>query len=224
MKRKPFTAFVLLLISLAVHLSCTQKKIGPSKDISIGDLRNVHFPDTPTTTITSSLNHFLYQNPESSLELTYFDTIVARTKNADDFATALRGYVSGRFSGRTFALYDLSVTDTIIGKVNGFFISGYTIDTLQLYQQLFCFITIANSKSYWFFTFQQKASPINAVSKQFFGSIQFNTDDFSESHFRTSHLKLHKPIGKIWHLTPDFELIVPPTYDSDENNNTAPPK
>ena len=194
-------------------LSCTRRKSGSKLDISIGDLHNVHFPDTATETIENSQYNFVYQTSESEFDLVYLDTIEPEVGNANDFDMALRDFVSSSYSGRAFVSYDLNVSDTMIGNVNGLFVSGYSIDTALLYKQLFCFLTIANTKYYGFCTFQQKPSPMNWASKQFFGSIQFNIDDFTESHFRTASLKLHKPIGKIWHFTPDFELIVPPTYD-----------
>lgn len=224
MIRKPFTAFILLIVSIVIMLSCARRKSGSKQDISIGDLRNVHFPDTATETIENSQYNFVYQTPESEFDLVYLDTIEPAVGNADDFARALRDFASASYSGRAFVWYDLNVSDTMIGKVNGLFVSGYTIETNLLYKQLFCFLTIANTKCYGFCTFQQKPGPMNLASKQFFRSIQFNIDDFNESHFRTASLKLHKPIGKIWHFTPDFELIVPPSYDSSDNNTSAPPK
>jgi len=224
MIRIQFRAVVFLFASLAIHFSCTQKKAGSKLDVAVGDLRNVHFPDTPAVTIEDFHHNFVCQNPEYEFDLSYLDTVETRMDNADDFARALRGYLSSSFSGLTLVSYDLHVTDTLIGKVNGLFVSGYTIDTARFYKQVFCFITVANKKCYAFFAFQLNPSPINTASKQFFGSIQFNTDDFSESHFRTAPIKLHKPIGKIWHFTTDFELKDAPTFESDDNNSNAPPK
>ncbi|MBS1512341.1 MAG: hypothetical protein JST86_15950 [Bacteroidetes bacterium] len=203
-----------MLLSSVLQFSCTRKKNNPKQDISIGDLRNVHFPDTALASVDGFYHDFFYEGSEALLDFVYLDTVEIGIRNANDFAMALRGYVVASFSGRKYVRYDFNVTDTTINKVNGLFISGYTIDINEQYKQLFCFLTVANNKCYAFYSLQQNTGPFNNTSKQFFGSIQFNRDDFNESHYRTAHLQLHKPIGKIWHFTPDFELVTPPPYDT----------
>jgi hypothetical protein len=112
-------------------------------------------------------------------------------KNAKELKEALKGYLSGKFSGPELKSYDVTIIDTTIGNSSGFFLTGYTKDSLPSCKYPFCYLTMADNNFYWFYACQA-TSNITNETRQFFHSIQFFPENFKESEYVLPPTTIHK--------------------------------
>ncbi len=218
--------FLFLFFGLMTQLSCAQINSSPKKGKSINEILTVNFLDSVTEYKDNSLHTYFSKGNFGSYELNYFDTVIAPIENEYDLDLSLRGYMSGKFSGPLFEMYDLTLIDTSIGNLVGFFLTGIAHDTTQELRTFYCYLTIANNKSYWFFAYQPSLSSISQETKSFFNSIQFSTNEIREAHYKIEPIRKHKEIGKIWYISPELDFPIesnPKMGDSDMALPIKPP-
>lgn len=212
-----FILFVTLLQSVSTHAQVP---------FTISPVLNLHYPDSVSTHKDGFINNYFGGDSLQSYEVNYFDVVVVKTNDEETFSLALKSFIAGKFAGDGFKSYDLQLTDTLIGNLPGLFISGTTDDTLQEVRKLYCFLTIANSKSYWFFFYLSSPSLPTTKAAQFFSAIQFNRSKIKEANFKIRSFKKHKAVGEVWYTSPELDY---PMYSKRNNGNldepsyTAPP-
>jgi tRNA_anti-like len=202
--------FTLVLFIAVFKLSGTHAQVPLKNSTKINPVLNLGFPDSFSASKNGFINTCLGGDSLNSYELTYFDTVVVKISDESDFNLALKGFVAGKFAGKGFKLYDLRLTDTLIGNLPGFFINGTTDDTLQEVRKFYCFVTIANSSYYWFFNYQRIPSLPIGKADSFFSSIQFDRSKIKEASFKINRFKKHKVVGETWYLSPELDYPMPP--------------
>jgi|GEM_PF-5351682 len=171
-----------------------------AKKTSISNILTITLPDgfLYNRLEEMHLDTWSAQVTSGAYEVDYFDTVVAPIETEIDFQTALKGFLIGKFSGPQFEHYDFTVADTSIGNSNGLWLTGFTKETLVPYQHFFCYLTIANDKSYWFFAFQPVAPTLNTEATRFFNSIEFSREKIKERTYLSGPVSVHKKAGEIW--------------------------
>ncbi len=217
--------FTLVLLVTVFQLPGAHAQMPFGKSTKISAVLNQSLPDSFFADKNGCINTWSGGDSMEWYEVNYFDTIVVKISNEPDFNLALKGFVAGKFAGDGFKSYDLWLTDTLIGNLPGLFISGRTDDTLQDIRKFYCFVTIANSKSYWFFYSLRFPSIPTGKAAGFFSSIQFNRDKIKEAAFKTDSFKKHKAIGKTWYLSPELDYPMPPKEikKADKGKPSYPP-
>jgi hypothetical protein len=218
--------FTLVLFIIVFQLSSTHAQGSFKNSTKISAVLNLSLPDSSSVSKKGYITTYSGGDTLESYELTYFDTILVKISSESDFNLALKSFVAGKFSGEGFKSYDLRLTDTLIGNLSGLFISGTMDDTLQEIRKFYCFVTIANSNSYWFFYYLRFPSLPTTKAGSFFSSIQFNGNKIREAAFKINSFKKHKVIGKTWYLSPELDYPMPPNERKERNQDkpSYPPK
>jgi hypothetical protein len=161
------------------------------KKQSISEVLSVSLPDSIASFKKGILNASFANGKSGLYGVDYYDTVVVPILNESDFRNAIKGYMYGKLRDPGLSTYDLNIRDTIIAGTSGLFITGVSNDTLQSCTHSFCYLTMAQSKFYWFYACQS-TSEINNETKQFFHSINFVLDKISEDGYEPERQKLHK--------------------------------
>jgi hypothetical protein len=198
--------FLLLFFGIMIQLSCAQTKSSPKNGKKINEILTVDFLDSVTETKNNSLHIYFSKGKSGAYELNYFDTVVVSIKNEHELDLSLRGFMSGKFAGPQLENYDLTLIDTTIGNLVGLFLTGIANDTTLEYQTFYCYLTIANNKSYWFFAYQPKLASFSQETNNFFNSIQFTSNKITESNYKIEPIRKHKEIGKVWYVSPELDF------------------
>lgn len=212
------TVFIVsLLVTVSKPPGASAQGLSKSST-KINAILDLDFPGSFSTTKNGHVTNYFGEDTLGSYELIYFDTVVVRTSSEPYFNMALKGFVAGRFAGEGFKSHDLVLTDTLVGNLPGLFITGKTDDTLQDVKRFYCFVTVANSNSYWFYYYWKKPSlPVNRADS-FFSSIQFKSAKIKEAAFTINAVRKHKAIGEAWYLSPELDYPIP----SEESMATNP--
>lgn len=206
-----FILFVTLLQSVSTYAQAP---------FTISPVLSISFPDSFSTSKDGIINTFYGGDSLQSYEINYFNTVVVKTNDEETFSLALKGFIAGKFAGDAFKSFDLRLTDTLIGNLPGLFISGTTNAPLQEVRKLYCFLTIANSKSYWFFFYLSSPSLPTTKAVQFFSAIQFNRSKIKEANFKIRSFKKHKAVGEVWYISPELDY---PMYSKGNNGKLDEP-
>jgi tRNA_anti-like len=217
--------FTLVLCITAFQLPGTYAQVSFKNSTTINAVLNLGVPDSFSASKSGYINTWVGGDSLESYELTFFDTVVVKISNEQDFNIALKGFVAGKFAGEGFKPYNLQLTDTLTGNLPGLFISGTTDDTLQEVRKFYCFVTIANSNSYWFFYYMSIPSLPTEKADSFFSSIQFDRKKIKEAAFKISSFKKHKAAGKAWYLSPelDYPMIPAERKKGNQDRPSYPP-
>lgn len=209
--------FALVLFITIFQVTGTYAQAPVKNSTTINAVLNMSFPVSLSASKNGYINTWAGGDSLDSYELTWFDTVIVKISSETHLNLALKSFVAGKFSGEGFRSYDLRLTDTLIGSLPGFFISGTTDDTLQDIRKFDCFVTIANSNSYWFFYYEGTASLPAENAGSFFSSIQFNRNKIKEAAFRIDAFKKHKVVGQTWYLSPELDYPMPPKEKKKES-------
>jgi tRNA_anti-like len=196
---------ILLLLIMIFRLPGTHAQAPFKNSTKISAVLNVNLPDSSSEIKDGFVTTYYGGDTLESYELNYFDTNVVKISSEFDLNLVLKSFVAGKFAGEGYKSYDLRLTDTLVGNLPGLFISGTTDDTLQETKKFYCFVTIANSNSYWFFYYLRSPSLPTTKADNFFSSIQFNRNKIKEAAFKIHSFKMHKAIGKTWYLSPELD-------------------
>jgi hypothetical protein len=79
----------------------------------------------------------------------------------------------------------------MIGNSSGYFMTGYTTDSLEPCKYQLSYLTIANNFFYWFYACQPSPK-ITDETRQFFQSIQFKPEYFKEAEYHLPPTRIHK--------------------------------
>lgn len=210
----------IVFFTVAFQLSNTYAQLLGNNSTRISTVLNMNFPDSVSINKEGVVNNYVGGDSVEAFELMYFDTVVVKISHEEEFSLALKSFVAGRFAGDDFKAYELQLTDTIIGNLPGLFISGKTNNKLQEVKKLYCFVTIANSKSYWFFYYQSLPGLPASKTNHFFSAIQFDKSKIKEAAFKIRAFKKYKPVGKVWHPSPELDYPMM----SDENKKVKEEK
>jgi hypothetical protein len=124
----------------------------------------------------------------------HYDTVLAYVNSQTDFKQALKEFLGIQFGHAQLIPCDLIVIDTTIGNSAGYFITGYSTDSLASCKYPFCYLTLANNHFYWFYACQS-SSNITHETRQFFQSIQFIRENFKEADYKLPHQRIRKIAG-----------------------------
>jgi len=158
---------------------------------TISDVLTISLPDSALFNKESSLNATFAEGRFGLYGVDFFDTVVVYIENEKDFLNALKGYIGGKLGTTELRSFDLMVRDTSIGNSNGFFMTGYTNDSLERYKFPFCYVTLANSNFYWFYSLQHTPD-ITDETRQFFHSIEFDKEKLQEAGYRLPAMRFRK--------------------------------
>lgn len=209
--------FILVLFITVFQLPGINAQAPFKNGTTINAVLDIGFPDSLSASKNGYINTWAGGDSLDLFELSWFDTVIVKISSAQELNLVLKSFVAGKFSGEGFRSYDLQLTDTLIGSLPGFFISGKTDDKLQDIRKFDCFVTIANSNSYWFFYYVSSPSVPTEKAGRFFSSIQFNRNKIKEAAFRMSSFKKHKPAGQTWYLSPELDYPMPPKEKKKES-------
>jgi hypothetical protein len=198
LKHSMYRITYILLFILA---SCSTKKnpgtplvIDPSwQKKKISRILTISLPDSSRFNKVSILNASFGTGRFGLCGVDYYDTIIVYIENESDFQKALKGYIGGKLGNPQLNSYDLTVRDTTIGNSSGYFLTGFTNDTLQPYKYPFCYVTLADNNFYWFYSLQHTANITNET-RQFFSSIQFARENLKEPEYQVPPTWFHKAI------------------------------
>lgn len=187
---------ILILFSCCTHQNKTLSDNPLIIDSSwqkktISKVLTISLPDSSTFNKVSSLNASFGKGKYGLYGVDYYDTIVVYIETEADFKNALKGYISGKLGTPQLKSYDLIVRDTTIGNSSGYFLTGYTNDSVEPYKYPFCYVTLANNNFYWFYALQH-TSNITNETRQFFHSIQFDRENSKESEYELPTTRFHK--------------------------------
>ncbi len=213
--------FTLVLFITVFQLPGTHAQVSFENSTKISAVLNMSFPDSFSTSKNGYINTYFGGDSLDSFELIYFDTVIVKITSEQDFNIVLKSFVAGKFAGEGFKSYDLRLTDTLIGNLAGLFIRGTTYDTLQEVKKFYCFVTIANSNSYWFFYYLSIPDLPTKKADRFFSSIQFDRNKIKEAAFKIRSFKKHKVFGKTWYLSPELDYPIT-SYESKKENKDTP--
>jgi hypothetical protein len=201
----------------------TQINNSPKNSKSINEILTVNFLDSITQYKNNILYSYFSKGNSGLYELNYFDTVVAPIKNEHDLDLSLRGFMLGKFTGQQFKMYDLTIVDTSIGNLVGLFLSGIAYDRTQKYRTFYCYLTIANNKSYWFFVYQPTSGAMSQETKIFFNSIQFASTKIIEANYKIKPIREHKKIGKVWYISPELDFQIESNSKMRDSDSALPP-
>lgn len=161
------------------------------KEQKISEVLSISLPDSTTFIQDETMKEYFDSCSAGIYGVDYFDTVVVEINNERTYRDALKGYLTGMMSGDYFKLCELKIIDTSISNSNGYYITGFNLDTLSLHKYPFCYMTTANSKLLWFFVFQ-KEEKITNETRQFFASIKLDNEKISERGFVLPKTKIHR--------------------------------
>jgi hypothetical protein len=161
------------------------------KQKTINYVLAVSLPDSSKFEQTDYMKYNYGYGKLGSYGVTRYDTIVAYVTNETEFKNALKGFLAFQFTLPELIPRELSIRDTMIANSSGYFMTGYTTDTLEPYKYEFSYLTIANNNFYWFYAFQPSPKITNETI-QFFQSIQFKPKYFKESEYQLPPTRIHK--------------------------------
>lgn len=210
---KPIFTFVLFVTLLQPLWTNAQV---PFK---ISPVLNISFSDSFATQKDGFINTYYGGDSLQSYEINYFNTVVVKISDEETFSLALKGFIAGKFAGEAFKPFDLRLTDTLIGNLPGFFISGTTNDTAQAFSKFDCFVTTANSNSYWFFYYLSSPTLPTTKAAQFYSSIQFKYNKIKEATFKIRSFKKHKAVGEVWYISPELDEPMPSIERKKKNSD-----
>jgi hypothetical protein len=212
-------AFILAVVQpLNAHA-----QVPLEKATTINGVLKLDLPDTISTSKEGNIHTYFGGDSLESYEITVFDTVLVKTDNEATFNIALKSFVAGKFAGEGFRPYKLLLTDTLIGSLPGLFIIGITNDTLQEARKFYCFVTIANSKAYWFFYYFKMPTLPTKKAQSFFSSIQFERYKIKEASLKIQSFKERKMAGKVWYISPELDSPLPLSESKKENRDISYP-
>ena len=189
-------------ILILVFFSCSDKSTDTKKptgfvfdstwkEQKVSEVLSISLPDSSKFIQDGVMKEYFDSCSAGFYGVDYFDTVVAEINNEGTHRDALKGYLTGMMSGDYFKSCDLNIIDTSINNSNGYYITGFALDTLSLRKYPFCYLTTANSKLLWFFAFQNEEK-ITKETRQFFASIKFDNEKISEREFVLPKTKIHR--------------------------------
>lgn len=161
------------------------------KEQKISEVLSISLPDTSAFIQDEVMKEYFDSCTAGIYGVDYFDTVIAEINSEQTFRDALKGYLTGMMSGDYFKSCELNIIDTSISNSSGYYITGFTRDTLAWRKYPFCYLTTANSKLLWFFAFQNEKQ-IAKETRQFFSSIKFDNEKISEREFVLPRTRIHR--------------------------------
>jgi hypothetical protein len=190
--------YILILVFFSCSDKTTETKKAAGfvfdstwKEQKISEVLSISLPDSSTFRQDEVMKEYFDSCSAGIYGVDYFDTVVAEINNEQTYRAALKGYLTGMMSGAYFKSCELNIIDTSISNSSGYYITGFTPDTLALRKYPFCYMTTANSKLLWFFVFQNEEK-ITKETRQFFASIKFDNGKISERGFVLPKTRIHR--------------------------------
>jgi len=124
--------------------------------------------------------------------LQFYDTVFNKISSERQFQIALTGFITGRLADTTLKDYSIIVRDSSFGKTKGVMVKLKATKPTESYKWIYYYITIANSKFYWFYVYCQSEKDDDLDTRTFFTSIEFDKEKVNERFLQMTKIYLSK--------------------------------
>jgi len=190
LKNRTKTTTLLLLFTLFSVTTFGQESTW--KKNVINEILTLNLPSKAEQTKASFVIAFGGELNSNFYGFQYYDTIFQPIENEKQFQISLLGFISAKVSDTTLKKYNVTVVDTSINSTSGLMAKFTTTDTTKFYKEIYYFVTLANSRYYWFFAYSPFSKENDEAIQLFFQSIAFNSEQLREKSFKLTPVHLQK--------------------------------
>lgn len=150
---------------------------------SINNILTFSFPSPESSSEISYLKEYRSQVGGNSYIIRFYDTTMS-VRDQEEFKISLVGYADGFLREPGLKSYKICITDTLMNGMPGLMIDLKSSETSAQFQQIHCYITMANGQYYSFLVLSAGNTEKDPGVDRFFNSIVFDPTKIKESTYR----------------------------------------